>query len=634
MKCYKISQFDVLNFNDVIATFILPEDEDIIESSQPPAVLRKKSKAFVIPETDYDCFDRNKIDTQRLTEDVEIPETQFITENQEQPETTNNTADISEKDQNSNYEMLSQNVFGDETSCQIDPVDVLDDDLDDVEINPAMNKTLALYSRDGSTTPEIDDLRPPAYTTEHTMQPRDQQSEIESHRKVQIKPELNAQLDDTQIMEHDSNDNEKENFNLMQETQPISISFKTRNQLKRQSEIKPSTVSLKEFYETDNLSLPPKKRHCFLKETQPVLPPKKARVSDKTVNRILLTSDDDSEQETLIKQNACVGNDNITIAIQKIITELIPKAEESVSSPQQANSYLLTDMSTPDIIPRLPRDSQMESILKLVNNETESFNNDDAVDFDTMNSEESDADDIALKQLLKPQPRRQIPKRARRKIMQYVSDSDSDEPLVNVLKKVTKQKQPVKTKVLCFAISNNEDAKTKLEKCCNDLGGKIVEKVAQADVLLTNSILRPTSKVLAAICKGIPIVCDEFMDESIKAGKWLNPQDYILHGSKVEKNKKFNLKSSIEKASKQKLFEKSSVFVTKNTMIPFDQLKEIIENAGGECLKPTEKPAYENLFLCTNADDKDDVKSIKKKYSKITEIVDSTLSTKFLRQML
>lgn len=107
------------------------------------------------------------------------------------------------------------------------------------------------------------------------------------------------------------------------------------------------------------------------------------------------------------------------------------------------------------------------------------------------------------------------------------------------------------------------------------------------------------------------------MEASANAGKWLDPQNFIIRNTKFERSKKIVLKDVIQKANQQKLFQDCSVFATKNTVLSFDELKEIIENAGGECLTISQEPSFKNpknLFLCYNDEDKQDVEEINKKY--------------------
>ena len=112
--------------------------------------------------------------------------------------------------------------------------------------------------------------------------------------------------------------------------------------------------------------------------------------------------------------------------------------------------------------------------------------------------------------------------------------------------------------------------KQQFEKTVADLGGINVDRIQDADLLFTNNSIRHTSKFLASICKGIPIVGSEFFEQSAKAGKFLNPQDYIVTDEEFEKKKKVCIKTLLKKVSSnpKKLFHNHSVIATSNNVVP------------------------------------------------------------------
>lgn len=660
MSFNDLSNSDVLRFGSVVATLRTLEDEEVIESSQAESqqLPRTFAKAFqsqsnfVIPETEVYCDSTTKNISDEMTQEMDIPETQEYIESDASDTLKSKEAlavdVISERDETSNHAVASQNLFA---AISFIKDEIIDDDFDDIEMPTEQRQLLkdkAFDAREGSVTPDFDLSRSrsisPALISivkpEPYTQPRIRQCDIETqlNPEVQIKEEVESHnsecLEETQIMEYESSD-EKENKNvvLMQETQPMFINLKTRNQLKRQSELKPTTISLTDFEATEAMISPPKKRKCFSLDTQPVLPfiPQQALASEKVLNRILM-SDDESDDDILLQKYAA-GSENIRNIIAGL--ESPTKTPLVKINSQTPTTTQLSDYDTPEILPRSPRPSQFEEILNIVN-VTEAYNDENAVDFDTMNSDDSKLlCDTSLKPLNHPEKSGQPLKRTtRRKLMKYASDSEEDQPSKVVEKGEDIAKPQEQTKLYSIAISSYEEANEKYEQLFKDLGAKIVSRIAEADFLLTKDDFESTSKVLASICKGIPIVGDEFMDESFKAGKWLNPQDFIIRDSKLEQAKKINLKDQIQKASQQKLFQECSVFATKNTKIPFDRLKEIIENAGGECLKISQKPSFKNLYLCYNANEEGEVKKMQKKYKKVQLLLDTSMSRKFLNQKL
>lgn len=54
-----------------------------------------------------------------------------------------------------------------------------------------------------------------------------------------------------------------------------------------------------------------------------------------------------------------------------------------------------------------------------------------------------------------------------------------------------------------------------------------------------------TWKVLCAFAKGIPIVSTKWITESLKAKKFLKPEEFLLRDPDVEKRYSFKLKNSM-----------------------------------------------------------------------------------------
>ena len=192
-----------------------------------------------------------------------------------------------------------------------------------------------------------------------------------------------------------------------------------------------------------------------------------------------------------------------------------------------------------------------------------------------------------------------------------------------------------KTYAIAFTNMCDVTLTQKLEATCKILGSTFVNHVKDADLLLTDNKLKLTAKCLASICKGIPIVGREFIESSKKAKVWLNPFDFIVVDEQMETKKNICLKTLILKAKSQKFLQNYSVFVTKNTSIPINDLREIIESAGAECIQNIRDPAkHKNVLLIYNSKETGQIRTIAKKFPNITQVRDSQVSQVILRQEL
>ena len=178
---------------------------------------------------------------------------------------------------------------------------------------------------------------------------------------------------DTQVYSDFHND---ENFNskITQATQPLwAMNYHTRQTIKRQAELKPKTVSLTDFDDDEEPSSSKRIRSCFAMETQAIgvnnnlidswEEEKKIKSGLKVVNRILVSSDEDSEEEQPKKEEIS----KVQSISDQEITTWISLNEKSPCSPKVSDSPIMFDDATPDFIPKLPSDSQLGRFLEEVN---------------------------------------------------------------------------------------------------------------------------------------------------------------------------------------------------------------------------------------------------------------------------
>lgn len=720
MKFYKLSNSDVIKFGgSAVAKFHVPP-RNVIESSQATQSYNLNSslsnrsgakKHFFVAETESQSSCVEIPETQ-----IDIPETQIGFKNFSNGMNSSDTfLDLkSDKDETSNdANMLSQNIFAHHSlgnkSSSSQTGWRFDDGLEEFELSLISKKvddavardespTLDIFeARDGSVTPDLvesdgDLIRPPVVKVEKISQSEAKQSEIETQincELLSVKEELESQGQvrqcdiETQVMDYGSSSDDEDDDKtttapdfLALQTQPvISFDFRTRNQIRKQAEIKPKTVSLTDFDDTQQLIFPSKKSNKFAMETQPLVfnIPTNARLIKKTVNRILLSSDDSDEEQTpptssankKLSQSsfdAMRGDQDNTSSGNKQLPMLKSPSYESEDEEMQtevkagtqmkqieqnpttvaqttpartSDSSMFSDTLTPERFPKLPSDSQIGNILDLINASQPS--NESIVAFDTVDDAENE-ENVNQNQVRVQE--KQAKKRVRRRIMKYDSESDNDEPGPSKKKSVrlasTKlQNVSAPKRVHAIAITNLKGSeKETYSNMIQKLGCKIVKRVSDADILLTSKKLKFTTKLLMAMCKGIPIVGVDFIDASTNNQRCVAPENFIISDDTTEKEKKFSLQNILREANAKKMFADHSVFVSTNASFPFEEVSELVEIAGGECLRLTDVPKHKKLVLIYNSADGSECKSMVEKYPSLIRLKDFLLVTSVLRQKI
>lgn len=79
---------------------------------------------------------------------------------------------------------------------------------------------------------------------------------------------------------------------------------------------------------------------------------------------------------------------------------------------------------------------------------------------------------------------------------------------------------------------------------------------------------RRTFKFICAICKSIPIVATQWINDSINKNGFVNPHEYILKDAEAEKNYDFQLKDSLMKARKKQLLSDYTIVITASVNRP------------------------------------------------------------------
>ncbi|KAJ3219761.1 hypothetical protein HDU67_009573 [Dinochytrium kinnereticum] len=112
------------------------------------------------------------------------------------------------------------------------------------------------------------------------------------------------------------------------------------------------------------------------------------------------------------------------------------------------------------------------------------------------------------------------------------------------------------------------------------LGGHEAKDVQTCTHLIANKIAR-TEKFLLGILCGKEIVTVRWIDESIHAGRWLDPDKFRLSDSEAEERLDFSLSESIERARNYGVFYGYNVYITPQVKPDEQTLKRLIEAGGG-----------------------------------------------------
>lgn len=116
------------------------------------------------------------------------------------------------------------------------------------------------------------------------------------------------------------------------------------------------------------------------------------------------------------------------------------------------------------------------------------------------------------------------------------------------------------------------------------LGAKETTDIKECTHLIATKILR-TEKLLAAIATCPFIVADRWIDESIRAGKLLDPRDFPLFDQEAEREYGFKWRQTLALAAERKLFDGYTVFVGSSVKPGIEVLKNLVEIHGGHvCL--------------------------------------------------
>ncbi|KAK3599859.1 hypothetical protein CHS0354_022431 [Potamilus streckersoni] len=157
---------------------------------------------------------------------------------------------------------------------------------------------------------------------------------------------------------------------------------------------------------------------------------------------------------------------------------------------------------------------------------------------------------------------------------------------------------PTKPKVMFTGVSDDQG-----EKIVKDLGGELASSVYTCTHLVTDKIRR-TVKMLCCLGRGVPIVSQTWLNSSKQSGMFIDPAPFLLQDSATEKQYKFSLQLSLNKAGTNLMLAGYKVHVTKNVKPEPQQMKDILKCAGAQYLASMPKSMDEKTIVISCDEDK------------------------------
>ncbi|KAI9494375.1 hypothetical protein BDB00DRAFT_974414 [Zychaea mexicana] len=153
-------------------------------------------------------------------------------------------------------------------------------------------------------------------------------------------------------------------------------------------------------------------------------------------------------------------------------------------------------------------------------------------------------------------------------------------------------KTPERRKVLFtgFMKGPKETIANRIQK---KLGADSVEDVEKADCVVAGNKMVRTPNCLSAINLGLPVVTEDWVNDSLKAGELLDTEEYVVSDPEKEEKYCFNLRESLEIARENRktvdrghirgtLLEGYNVFSVSSDKETRKSLRQIVKCAGGE----------------------------------------------------
>lgn len=108
-----------------------------------------------------------------------------------------------------------------------------------------------------------------------------------------------------------------------------------------------------------------------------------------------------------------------------------------------------------------------------------------------------------------------------------------------------------------------------------------MDESCHVDALVVDRIRR-TKKFFMCLARGAHILSPTWIEAMIKEHRYLPYDKFYLQDTPAETRYGFQLRESVRLAKQRPVFSNYKVFCTKDTSPPYDDLKDIIEAAGGK----------------------------------------------------
>lgn len=138
-----------------------------------------------------------------------------------------------------------------------------------------------------------------------------------------------------------------------------------------------------------------------------------------------------------------------------------------------------------------------------------------------------------------------------------------------------------------------------------------MDESCHVDALVVDRIRR-TKKFFMCLARGAHILSPTWIESMIKENRYLPYEKFYLEDTVAETRYGFELRESVRLAKERPVFANYRVFCTKGTSPPYEDLKDIVEAAGGKFIEkinfskpgkdlicivaPAHKNEYEDLF--------------------------------------
>jgi hypothetical protein len=136
-----------------------------------------------------------------------------------------------------------------------------------------------------------------------------------------------------------------------------------------------------------------------------------------------------------------------------------------------------------------------------------------------------------------------------------------------------------------------------------ELKGSTTDSLTSCTVLVTDQIRR-TAKFLSMVARGVPIVSPQWLTESKRTGKFLDPWDFILKDPSNEKKWGFKLEDTLKKATRAPLLAGLCIHVTEKVKPSPEQCRDFIECGGGEFIETLPTQSSPTLHIVSCSEDK------------------------------